>query len=174
MRAVFLDRDGVVNRSRPEGTYVQTVTDFEVLPGVPEAIAELGRCGYEVFIATNQRCVGRGIISLSDLLAIHASMLDAVEKCGGTIRRIYVCPHEMNQCDCRKPKPGMLLQAQREYHIDLRSSWMVGDSSSDIMAGKRAGCRTALVGPRQMPPDLADIRVPSLSELVFAIKRFHD
>lgn len=166
MRAIFLDRDGVVNRKAPDGAYISNVSEFEILPGAPEAIADLEHFGYEVFVVTNQRGIARGLVSCSDLNGIHARMLELVHEAGGNIRQIYVCAHDhIDQCYCRKPNPGLLLQAQREHCIDLQLSWMIGDSVSDILAGKRAGCRTAVVGLWSMN-GLADVCASSLQEAV--------
>jgi D-glycero-D-manno-heptose 1,7-bisphosphate phosphatase len=166
MNAIFLDRDGVVNRKAPEGKYVTRVTGFEVLPGALEAIAALSRNGYEVFVVTNQRGLALGQVSRSDLREIHARMLDRVRQAGGKIRQIYVCPHDtIDRCACRKPQPGLLLQAQREHGIDLRASWMIGDTASDIVAGSRAGCRTAFIGAPHLQV-AADLRASSLREVV--------
>jgi D-glycero-D-manno-heptose 1,7-bisphosphate phosphatase len=146
MEAIFLDRDGVINRKPPEGKYVATAVDLHFLPGALESIVALFRSGYSVFIVTNQRGIARGIMTHRDLEGIHALLHDSVRRRGGQIQKIYVCSHDHHEhCHCRKPRPGMLLQAKKEYGIDLSASWMIGDSASDLIAGKQAGCRTAFV-----------------------------
>ena len=146
-RAVFLDRDGVLNRKAPEGSYIATLDQFELLPGALEAVAEFGRAGYLVIVVTNQRGVARGLVTLADLECIHDRLRARTLEAGGQIDHIYICPHDYSDnCECRKPHPGMILQAARDYCLELADSWVIGDSASDIEAGQRAGCRTICVG----------------------------
>lgn len=141
--AVFLDRDGVINRKAIEGEYITSWQEMELLPGVAESIASLNRAGFCVIVVTNQRCVARGLISEADLQAMHQQMRDVLARDGAGIDAIYYCPHDLEpQCECRKPAPGLLLEAAKSHGVDLASSWMIGDSDSDIEAGKSAGCRT--------------------------------
>ena len=145
-KAVFLDRDGVINRKPEEGEYVTSWDDFHILPGVADGIALLNGTGYLVVVVTNQRCVAKGLLSVADLEKIHAQMSQALSRAGAKLDGIYYCPHDyVPSCNCRKPAPGMLLEAAQVYEIDLRSSWMVGDSEMDVQAGKSAGCKTARV-----------------------------
>lgn len=145
-RAVFLDRDGVINRKPPEGEYVTRWQDFNVLPGVVEGIAQLKQAGFCVIVVTNQRCVAKGLMSAAELEQMHRRMCDLLARGGATIDGIYYCPHEMEPpCNCRKPAPGMLLEAARSRGIELSASWMIGDSDVDIEAGRNAGCRTAFL-----------------------------
>ncbi len=145
-RAAFLDRDGVINRKRPEGQYVTRWEEMQFLPGVQEAIALLTKAGFYVFAVSNQRCVTKGLLTTDELESIHARMLRELETKGAFITGVYYCPHDTEPpCGCRKPAPGMLLRAAREHEIDLKKSWMFGDSDSDIEAGRRAGCRTVRV-----------------------------
>jgi histidinol-phosphate phosphatase family protein len=145
-RAVFLDRDGVINRKAVEGEYVTRWEDFHFLPGVAEAISLLARAGWSVIVISNQRCVARGLLTITELEAIHEKMLEELARSGAKLDGIYYCPHDKESaCPCRKPSPGMLLRAAQEHQIDLTSSWMVGDSASDIEAGKRAGCGTVRI-----------------------------
>jgi len=166
-RAVFLDRDGVINRvlERDAKPYPPTsLAQFEILPGVPEACAKLKQAGFLLIVATNQPDVGRGTLAQSVVEAIHAHMCQALP-----IDRVEVCYHAgkgLSDCDCRKPKPGMLLHAARELGIDLAQSWMVGDRWRDIDCGHAAGCRTVFIDYsydetlRQLP----DFRVKNLTE----------
>ncbi len=145
-RAVFLDRDGVINRRAAEGEYITRWEDFQFLPGVAQAIWSLGQAGWSVIVVSNQRCVGRGLLTIDGLEGIHRKMQEELEQAGAKLDGIYYCPHDKElPCDCRKPSPGMLLSAAREHQIDLAASWMVGDSESDIEAGRRAGCRTVRI-----------------------------
>jgi len=140
-RAVFLDRDGVINRKAAEGQYVTRWEDFHFLPGVAEAISLLDRAGWSVIVISNQRCVAKGLLTIAELETIHRKMLEELARSGAKLDGIYYCPHDKEPpCSCRKPSPGMLLMAAQEHQIDLTSSWMVGDSDSDIEAAKRAGC----------------------------------
>ena len=145
-RAVFLDRDGVINRAlvRDGKPYPPTcVAEFELLPGVEEACAKLKAAGFLLIVATNQPDVGRGTLPQAALDAIHAEMLRRLP-----IDRVEVCIHPgqgKSDCDCRKPKPGMILRAARELGIDLAQSWMVGDRWRDIDCGAAAGVKTVFI-----------------------------
>ncbi|MBI4775432.1 MAG: D-glycero-beta-D-manno-heptose 1,7-bisphosphate 7-phosphatase [Deltaproteobacteria bacterium] len=141
---VILDRDGVINKEGID--YVKNWDEFEFLPGVLEALAILHRQGVRTLVATNQSCVGRGIISRADLEEIHTNMLARIRDAGGYIEKIYVCPCRPEEgCSCRKPLPGMLEEASRDFDLDLGECFFVGDAQTDISAGRRAGCRTVLV-----------------------------
>lgn len=143
MKAVFLDRDGVVNE---ENGYITKWEQFEFIPGSKEAIALLSRKGYKVFVVTNQSGIARGMLSENDLLDIHKNMVGEIETAGGRIDEIYYCGHHPEDlCGCRKPNIAMLQKAAKEHKIDLSKSYMIGDKARDIEAGKRAGCRTVLV-----------------------------
>jgi D-glycero-D-manno-heptose 1,7-bisphosphate phosphatase len=145
-RAVFLDRDGVINQRPPEGDYITRWEDFHLLPGVAQGIALLNHTGFSVIVVTNQRCVAKGQISEADLQKMHERMTDVLAREGAKIDATFYCPHEIEPpCDCRKPAPGMLLSAARSRGIDLRTSWMIGDSDNDVEAGRNAGCKTARV-----------------------------
>lgn len=146
-KAVFLDRDGVINVDRPES--VCNLSEFVFIPGSIEAIAELTRRGFTIFIITNQSAVGRGLLDSDELDRITAYMTDKIRSGGGDIAGIYFCPHRPEEgCQCRKPEPGLILQAARDHGIDLFSSVMVGDRAGDIESAGRVGCAlTVLVGP---------------------------
>ena len=173
IKGVFLDRDGVINRKPPEGDYITRWESFQILPGVTEGIAQLNHAGFRVIVVTNQRCIAKGLITAAELGSMHERLLDLLAQGGAKIDAIYYCPHEIEPvCQCRKPAPGMLLEAAQEHGIDLRASWMIGDSESDIEAGKIAGCKTARLcagndGARKSTPERAafvspDIFAPSL------------
>jgi D-glycero-D-manno-heptose 1,7-bisphosphate phosphatase len=172
-KAVFLDRDGVINRKAPEGEYIVRWEDFEILAGVVEAVRALNQSGCRVIVVTNQRAIARKKITLAELEEMHARLIAALAEHGASIDRIYFCPHDIEaNCDCRKPKPGMLLRALKDFEIDPRKSWMVGDSAIDIEAGKRAGCRTALIGTSSNATDGgagADILAGDLRQAVALI-----
>ena len=145
-RAVFLDRDGVINQRPPEGEYITRWEDFHILPGVAAGIALLNHAGFSVIVVTNQRCVAKGLMTEADLQKMHERMTDVLARAGAKIDATFYCPHEIEpHCDCRKPAPGMLLSAARLRGIDLRTSWMIGDSDNDVEAGVNAGCKTARV-----------------------------
>jgi D-glycero-D-manno-heptose 1,7-bisphosphate phosphatase len=145
-RALFLDRDGVINR-RIAGDYVRRADAFEFLPGAPAAVARLARCFHPVVVVTNQAGVGRGFMTLSDLEAIHSVMLDAIGHAGGRIDGIFVCPHAPDAgCPCRKPRTGLAEQARQAFpEIDFSGSVLVGDGESDIAMGAALGMTTVLV-----------------------------
>jgi D-glycero-D-manno-heptose 1,7-bisphosphate phosphatase len=146
--AVFLDRDGVINRRAPEGEYITQVSDFELLPGVGAALRELSGAGAALFVATNQRGVARGLLSEPTLAQIHGRMAADLEAAHVRLDGVYVCPHAEGECDCRKPGVGLMLQAQADHPwIDFGRSHMIGDSMRDLEAGHRLGMRLWAVGP---------------------------
>lgn len=150
-RAVFLDRDGIINRRPAEHDYVKSWEEFVFLPGVAEVVRALRERGFLIVVASNQRGVTRGLISVADLEEIHRRMKERLAKENAIIDGIYVCPHsEEDRCDCRKPKPGLLLKAREDLDIDLSESYMIGDSQVDIEAGRNAGCRTIMVLEEEM------------------------
>jgi D-glycero-D-manno-heptose 1,7-bisphosphate phosphatase len=165
-RAVFLDRDGVINRKAAEDGYVTRWEDFHFLPGVAEAISLLARAGWSVIVISNQRCVAKRLLTIAELEGIHQKMLEELARSGAKLDGIYYCPHDKESlCTCRKPLPGMLLRAAQEHQIDLTSSWMVGDSESDMEAGRRAGCGTVrIVADVPAENDRADCFARSLLE----------
>jgi D-glycero-D-manno-heptose 1,7-bisphosphate phosphatase len=173
-KAAFLDRDGVVNRRAPEGAYITRWEEMKFLPGVAEAIALLNQAGLKVIVVSNQRCVAKGLISARDLEQMHRRMCEELAAEGSKVDAVYYCPHELRAaCDCRKPKPGMLLEAARTHSLDLAESWMIGDSDIDIEAGRNAGCRTVkLPGKSEASQPAADVGAPSLLHAVHRILRY--
>jgi D-glycero-D-manno-heptose 1,7-bisphosphate phosphatase len=163
-RAVFLDRDGVINRKAPEGAYVTRWEEVEFLPRVGEAIQLLRQANFRIIVVSNQRAVAKGLLTLAALEEIHRRMLRQLDEEGAALDAIYYCPHDLQPpCTCRKPAPGMLLQAAQEHGIDLAHSWMVGDSDIDIQAGKSTGCKTVrILRPGVVPGIEADQTAASL------------
>ncbi len=150
---VFLDRDGVIVRNRSD--YVKSWAEVELLTGAVEAIARLCRAGHRVIVFTNQSAVGRGILPWSDLVAIHRRLAAIVASKGGEISRYLVCPHHPSDgCSCRKPKPGLLLEAGREMGSDLGSAFVIGDQLSDLQAAWAVGSHAMLLlsGETHAPP----------------------
>jgi D-glycero-D-manno-heptose 1,7-bisphosphate phosphatase len=144
MRAVFLDRDGVINQNRPD--HVKTWSEFQFLPGVLDALRLLTTAGFRIFIITNQAAVGRGLMSLDSLEDIHTRLRAIAHAHGARIEDIRYCPHTPEErCHCRKPQPGMIQELAERYQIDCRESFLVGDALTDIAAGQRMGCQTVLV-----------------------------
>lgn len=160
-RAAFLDRDGVLIRD------VVHLTDplrIEILPGVPEALRRLHDARWMTVVVTNQSVVARGMVSETELRGIHDVLGSRLRTHGATLDAIYYCPHHPDGvvepyrvvCDCRKPKPGLLLRAAADLGIDLHASVMIGDTDADIEAGRRAGCRTVLLtGSAGVAPPVA-------------------
>ncbi len=139
LQAVFLDRDGVINRDSPD--YVTAWEDFEFLPGSLSAIAALSAAAIDVIIVTNQSALARGLMTPNTLADIHRCLTSAVAERGGRIRAILHCPHHPDDlCGCRKPAPGMILQAQARFGLDLKRSVMIGDRATDVACGRQAGC----------------------------------
>ena len=147
--ALFLDRDGVINRRLP-GEYVKKWEEFEWLPGGLEAIVGLAQKFGRVFVVTNQQGIGKGLMTEEMLARIHASMLEEVADAGGRIDAVYHCPDlSTHKPNCRKPAPAMALQAKREFpEVDFRRSVMVGDSVSDMQFGQALGMFTVLVSTK--------------------------
>lgn len=143
--AVFLDRDGVVN-AFTEGKFVRDWKEFAFLPGSLEALALLKSEEIPVIVISNQSGIGRGVVTLEQVLKVMKRMMREIKKRGGKIRAVYLCPHNPDaRCSCRKPQPGLLLQAAEDLKIDLSSSYFIGDSLRDLEAGKKAGCKTVFV-----------------------------
>jgi D-glycero-D-manno-heptose 1,7-bisphosphate phosphatase len=170
-RAVFLDRDGTLNARPPEHDYVRDVDDFVWLPGSIDAVVRLGEAGFFVAIVSNQRGVARGLFTEDALRRVERRMLRDLNGRGGRIDAFRYCLHDITDaCECRKPKPRMLLELGREHRLDLRGSWMVGDSDDDVLAGEAAGCRTALVGsaPNGSSPHILARDLAAASRLIVA------
>lgn len=154
-KAVFLDRDGTINKYVG---FLRNIDEFELLDGAADAIKKINASGYLAIVITNQPVIARGEVSFEELERIHNKMETLLGKKGAYLDAIYFCPHHPHKgyegerpelkfdCDCRKPKPGMLLKAAQDFNIDLAQSWMIGDGENDIRAGQNAGCQTALIG----------------------------
>jgi D-glycero-D-manno-heptose 1,7-bisphosphate phosphatase len=156
---VFLDRDGTINRKAPEGDYVRSPEAVVLLDGAAAAIARLRSAGARVVVVTNQRGVAQGRMSLADLAAVHQRLGRELAASGTQVDAIYACPHQVGSCECRKPGPGLFLQAvDDDPLIDLGGSAIVGDSSSDIQAGARFGMVTVLLKDPTQAPDRCAVR----------------
>jgi D-glycero-D-manno-heptose 1,7-bisphosphate phosphatase len=173
--ALFLDRDGVVIENRD--AYVRSWEDVVFIPGALDALAKINKSFFRIIIVTNQSAVGRGIITLERANEINQLLLKEIQKCGGRIDQIYICPHSPDDhCSCRKPLPGLLFQAANELSLDLSQSILIGDAFSDLTAGQAAGLgRTILVrtgrGNSQLksplPDSLGSFEVyPSLADVL--------
>lgn len=171
-KAIFLDRDGTINRYVP---FLKDIDDFELLPNVGRAIKKINASGYLAIVITNQPVIARGELTLEELDEIHKKMETLLGIQGAYLNDILVCPHHPDRgfegevaelkisCDCRKPKPGLLLSVAKKYNIDLSQSWMIGDSKADVESGMKAGCHTAFIGDGLWGQD---VTVESLSEFV--------
>ena len=136
--AIFLDRDGVIIENCP--SYVRRWEDVTFFPQALQALKWVSALPYKVILITNQSAVGRGLITLETARSINARLVEAVAAAGGRIDAVYLCPHDpLENCDCRKPKPGLILQAVRDHAIDLHSSHLIGDAWTDLIAGQAAG-----------------------------------
>lgn len=178
LRTVFLDRDGILNEKMPEGQYVTRWEEFRVLPGVPEALRRLNEAGLRVVAVSNQRGIARGLYSAADVAAIHAKFQEQIGLAGARIDAFFICPHDKDGCNCRKPLPGLFEQAVAQFpEITAAESAMIGDSISDIEFGRSLGMRTVFVeGDRERrkagaeaAAELADLRCASLVEAVDAL-----
>ncbi len=143
---LFLDRDGVINK-KLEGRYVRNLSEFEFIPGVLNAISQLSKVFIRIIIVTNQQGIAKGIMSENDLNVLHTQMKESIKRSGGKIDKIYFCPCLASEnCECRKPNPGMLQKAVKDFpSIIIKKSYLVGDSDSDIEAGKRMNLHTIKV-----------------------------
>lgn len=152
-KAIFLDRDGTINKYVG---FLRNIDDFELIDGVSEAIRHINQSGYLAIVVTNQPVIARGEVTWDELHEIHRKMETLLGKDGAYIDGIYICPHHPDKgfegerpeykfnCDCRKPKPGMLMQAAKDFNIDLSLSYMIGDSDNDMKAGEMGGCRKSM------------------------------
>lgn len=162
-KAIFLDRDGTINKYVG---FLRDINQFELIEGVAEAIKLINASGYLCIVVTNQPVIARGEVTVSQLDEIHNKMETLLGLAGAYIDGLYYCPHHPHKgfegeirelkidCECRKPKPGMLLKAAEDFNIDLNKSWMVGDGKNDIKAGVNAGCKTCLIGEGKFEQDL--------------------
>lgn len=162
-KAIFLDRDGTINKYLG---FLRDINDFELLPGVVEAVKKINASGYLAIVVTNQPVIARGEISVFELREIHNKMETLLGEGGAYLDGVYYCPHHPHrgfegevielkiECDCRKPKPGMLLKAAKDFNIDISQSWIIGDSENDVAAGKAAGCRAILIGEEEFGHDM--------------------
>jgi len=172
-RAIFLDRDGVICENRAD--YVKSWAEFEFLLQAKTGLLKLTQLNLPIIIVTNQSAVGRGIITAHIVDEIHHRMLAGITEFGGRINSIYYCPHDPQaNCNCRKPKPGLLYQAAQDLTLNLEQSYMVGDAATDLLAGQQVGCQTFLVltgrGQAQLPKALDAVKssftiAPSLTEV---------
>ena len=153
-KAIFLDRDGVINKHIG---FLRHIDDFELIEGVSDAIKYINQSGYLAIVVTNQPVIARGEVTWDELHEIHRKMETLLGKDGAYIDGLYICPHHPDKgfegerpeykfdCDCRKPKPGLLLQAAQDFNIDLSQSYMIGDSERDVEAGRNAGCKESIM-----------------------------
>ena len=143
-KVVFLDRDGTINKDSPK--YIKSWEEFEFLPASLNGIKQLTSHGFTTIVITNQSAVPRKLLSLQELEHIHTMMRQTVQSNGGKIKDVFYCPHmPADECNCRKPQPGLIYQAQRKYHVDLAAAVMVGDSDRDIACAYNAGCGHAVL-----------------------------
>jgi D-glycero-D-manno-heptose 1,7-bisphosphate phosphatase len=142
--AIFLDRDGVINESRPD--YVKNWSEFRFLTSALDALRLLAQSPYLIVVVTNQSMVGRGIATRGTADSINHEMIVRISAAGGRVDDLYMCPHAPeDHCDCRKPAPGLYLQAAREHRIDLQNSFCFGDKLTDLIPGMELGCKPLLV-----------------------------
>lgn len=142
--AIFLDRDGVVIENRVD--YVRDWSHVSLLPNAIDALSGFRREGFKIILVTNQAAIGHGLLAFDDAQLINERLVATIEEQGGWVDGVFMCPHKPeDHCECRKPQPGMLLQAAREFSIDLRTSWMVGDAWTDLLAGQAAGVEKTIM-----------------------------
>ncbi|MEZ4731884.1 MAG: HAD family hydrolase [Caldilineaceae bacterium] len=156
MRAILLDRDGVINRERAD--YVKRWQEVELLPGVLTALQRLAALAIPILVITNQSAIGRGIVQAETVAALHEQLRTVVAQAGGRIDAFFVCPHHpADGCLCRKPQPGLLRQAAAQFHFALDQAVFIGDAITDFQAARAAGCRSILVKSGRQGAALAEL-----------------
>jgi D-glycero-D-manno-heptose 1,7-bisphosphate phosphatase len=169
-KAIFLDRDGVINVRLPDGAYVTRWEEFTFCEGAPEAMRLLQRSGYLLVVVTNQRGIGRGLMTEDDLADIHRRMREELEREGVTLDAVLHCPHDHDaKCRCRKPLPGMIEEGVSRFSVNRDSSLIIGDSLSDIEAGRAAGIDGILVVPPGEQASEGLRTAPSLLDAALAV-----
>ncbi len=179
-KAIFLDRDGTINKYVG---FLRNIDEFEILPSVAKAIKRINASGYLAIVVTNQPVIARGEVTISELDEIHNKMETLLGAEGAYLDAIYYCPHHPHKgykgeipelkidCECRKPKPGMLIKASQDYNVDLLNSWIIGDGENDIMAGKNAGCHTALIGNSQYGQELSGDSLLEIVDIILDVNK---
>ncbi len=170
IKLVILDRDGVINSESPE--YIKSPEEWHAIPGSLDAIARLNKAHVKVAVATNQSGVARGLYDLAMLEKIHHKMIAELKKSGGFLDAIFFCPHHPDEhCECRKPKPGLLLQISKYLNIQLSEAVMIGDAKRDLEAAFTAGASGIFIHPtyKKVFPDRDILVFPDLSQAVDAI-----
>ncbi|MEK7093920.1 MAG: HAD family hydrolase [Patescibacteria group bacterium] len=167
-KLLLIDRDGTLCEAMPRGQYLIRLEQFKLLPGVPAFLRSAKTSGCKIAVITNQPQISRGMMELSVLEQVHERMK---EELSGMIDAIYFCPHQdSDQCNCRKPKPGMLLQGLKDFGVSPEEAMMIGDSDRDVLAGQAAGCRTVFIRDEQNAHELARCKpeyvVDSLSDFI--------
>ena len=165
-KAIFLDRDGTINKYVG---FLRNIDDLDLIEGVSEAIKLINQSGFLAIVVTNQPVIARGEVSWDELHEIHKKMETLLGKDGAYVDGLYICPHHPDKgfegerpeykfdCDCRKPKPGLLLQAARDFNIDLSQSYMIGDNERDVEAGNAAGCKESILIETNLPQALLNV-----------------
>lgn len=181
-KAIFLDRDGTINKYVG---FLRDINDFKLIDGVAEAIKIINQSGYLCIVVTNQPVIARGEVSIEELKMIHMKMETELGLMGGYIDALYYCPHHPDKgyvgeitelkvkCDCRKPKPGLLLQASKDYNIDLNESFMIGDSENDVKAGIAAGCKSILLNGKDTEGKNGDYgQIDTMDSLLQVVEKY--
>jgi D-glycero-D-manno-heptose 1,7-bisphosphate phosphatase len=164
---VFLDRDGTVNVKAPDGQYVTSADELSLIPGAAVAIARLNAAAVRVVLVTNQRWLSGPAGDLAGYARVHARLEELLAAEGAYLDAAYYCPHDLWSCDCRKPRPGMLWRAAREHEFSLAAAVMIGDTDTDVAAGRAAGATTILLGSReQIAPCNPDFTADDLAGAV--------
>lgn len=169
-KIIFLDRDGVINKKAAEHNYVKSWDEFQFLPDVPKAIKLFTVSGYLVIVVTNQRGIARKIMTMDSLKTIHKNMCDELWKYGAVINDVFVCPHDKNTCNCRKPNIGLFLQAEQKYPVNKDKSFMIGDSVTDIAAGKKYRIKTIAIGNNDLGADYRFDNLLKAAQFIIGVK----
>ena len=147
-KAIFLDRDGVINKEKKD--YVKSVEEFQIIDNIPKVIKILKEKGFVVIVITNQSAINRGLVTIETLNEIHNHLQKILKDNNTSIDDFYFCPHIPDEnCQCRKPNPGMLIKAVQDHDIDMNQSFMIGNSLTDVQAAQKAGCKGILLNQNQ-------------------------
>lgn len=168
-KAIFLDRDGVINKDPGLNSYVSKIEDFIINKGVYEALINLQKKGFILIVITNQSGIARGHYSKEDFFKITDFMINDLKNKGIEIKEVYFCPHHPDEnCNCRKPKIFFVEEARKKYNIDLENSWLIGDSETDIELGINSRCKTILVGEKHinLKPDFKSKDLLEASKII--------
>jgi histidinol-phosphate phosphatase family protein len=169
-KAIFLDRDGVLIHNRTH--YVRSWEDVKIYPSTLKSLSILANSDYKIIILSNQSAVGRGLMSLQTMNDVNDRLISIIKKSGGRVDAVFICPHAPeNNCNCRKPKPGLVFEAKKEFALDLENSWLVGDALTDLQTGLNSGIKNLVLVESGRGKKQLNTHKYELSHIKFSIKK---